>query len=91
MQPGRIHSVELLELALQVSVRLGYRVQEDMLEGFPGGACHFKGNKWLVVDPSQPCRERLQIVLDALAGDPDLALVKVPPVLTRAIKRRSAA
>ena len=91
MEQGRIHSVELLEMALKVSVRLGYRVQEDLLGGFPGGACHFKGNKWLVVDPSQPCRERLQVVLDTLAGDPDIALVEVPPVLARAMKRRSAA
>jgi hypothetical protein len=69
MLTHRIHSVDLLEMALEAAVRLGYRIREDALDGFPGGACELKGQKWLFLDPSQTTQERLQLVLDALASD----------------------
>ncbi|MEX2138970.1 MAG: hypothetical protein WD894_06890 [Pirellulales bacterium] len=90
MEHGRIHSVELLELALQAAAQLGYRIREDAL-GFPGGACQLKGQKWLFVDPTLSSRERLQLVLDALAADPITATTELPPPLAQAVKQASAA
>jgi hypothetical protein len=91
MEQGWIHSADLLESALRITAQLGYQVREDLLDGFPGGACRLKGKKWLFVDPSLTCRERLQIVLDALAGDPDTAGIELPTALAQVINGRTAA
>jgi hypothetical protein len=83
---GRIHSIELLEMALVTAERLGYRLREDSLDGFPGGACYLKGQKWLVLDPALGSRERLELVIDALAADPGAATLDLPAPLARAIR-----
>jgi hypothetical protein len=91
MEQGRFHSVELLEMALEAAARLGYRIREDSLGGFAGGACQLKGQKWLFFDPTLSSRERLQLVLDAFAADPDTATADLPPPLARVVKHRFAA
>ena len=87
----RIHSVELLELALATARRLGYRVREDALGGFAGGGCQIKGQKWLLLDPNLSTRERLQVVLDVLAADGDLAAIDLSPPLAAALQCTRAA
>jgi hypothetical protein len=91
MQQRRIHSVDLLELSLNCAERLGYRLREESLGGFPGGACQLKGKKWLFLDPAQTPRERLQVVVDALAGDSTVETWELPTPLARAICHRRAA
>ena len=91
MEQGRVYSVELLEEALEVAAKLGYRIREDALDGFPGGACEVKGQKWLFVDPALSVRERLQLVLDALAVDPRATSLDLPPSLMNVIGRMRAA
>jgi hypothetical protein len=91
MDLGRIYSVELLEMAMQAAATLGYRVREDALGGFPGSACQIKGQKWLFVDPALCVRERLQLVLDALAADPNAMSLDLPPPLMNVIRRMRAA
>ena len=44
-------TVELLEEALELARRAGYRVRQEWLEGCAGGACVIKGQKWLFLDP----------------------------------------
>jgi hypothetical protein len=78
-------------LSLDCAVRLGYRLREDALGGMPGGACELKGRKWLFLDPAQTPRERLQVVVDALAGDPAVETWDLPTPLARAIGHRRAA
>jgi hypothetical protein len=83
-----MHSVELLELALDAARQLGYVVREDALGGFPGGACQIKGKKWLFLDPSRATRERLELVLEAIAADPLATVTQLPPQLMRLLKIR---
>jgi hypothetical protein len=83
---GRIHSIELLEMALAAVEKLGYRIREDSLDGFAGGACQLKGQKWLVIDPALASRERLELVIDALAADPGVTAIDLPAPLVRAIR-----
>jgi hypothetical protein len=91
MEQGRIHSVELLELALDAAAKVGYRIREDALGGFPGGACQLNGQKWLFVDPTLPPRERLQLVLQALAADPLTVTIDLPLPLAQVVKHAQAA
>jgi hypothetical protein len=91
MGHGRLHIVEFLEMALEAATRLGYRIREDVLGGYAGGACQLKGQKWLFIDPALSSRERLQVVLDALAADPAAAAADLPPPITSALKFRAAA
>jgi hypothetical protein len=86
MEQGRIHSLELLELAIDAASRLGYRIREDALGGFPGGACQIKDQKWLFLDPAQSTRERLLVVLAALAVDPGTAAVELSAPLAGLLK-----
>ena len=91
MEHGRIHSVELLEMALEAAARLGYRIREDALAGFPGGACQLKGQKWLFLDPSLSSRERLKITLDALAADPSTSTLDLRPEMKQVFQHRRPA
>jgi hypothetical protein len=91
MDLRRIHSVELLELALDCARRLGYLLREDALGGFPGGACEFKGQKWLLLEPAQTPRERLQVVIDAIAADPAVTTLHLPSPLAQVVAHRRAA
>ena len=45
-------TLELLEEALELARRAGYRVRKDWLDGCSGGACVIKGQKWLFLDPN---------------------------------------
>jgi hypothetical protein len=81
----------LLEAALEATAKLGYRIREDALGGFPGGVCQIKGQKWLFVDPALSVRDRLQIVLDALFADPTAMSIDLPPPLMNVIRFNRAA
>jgi hypothetical protein len=91
METGRVHSVELLEQALQEAKRLGFRIREDALDGCSGGACQIKGQRWLFIDPSLSTRERLELVLDALVALGEEIDRELSAPLARAIGNRRAA
>ncbi len=91
MEVGRVHSVELLEQALQAARQLGFRIREDVLDGCGGGACQIKGQRWLFLDPSLSTRERLELVLDALAAVPVPLAIELAPPLARVLHGRRAA
>ena len=59
-------TVELLEQALGLARRNGYKVREEYLDDCMGGACVIKGQKLLFLDPAQGPREQLEAVLNAL-------------------------
>jgi hypothetical protein len=87
----RVHCIDLLEMSLECAAELGYQLHEDALGGRPGGVCELKGRKWLFLDPAQTPRERLQIVIDALAADPAVQTATLPTQLKRVILIRRAA
>ena len=64
-----MHTLEILEEALQVAGRLGYTVRQEWLDGELGGACEFAGQKWIFLDIGSRVEDQLELVLEALRGD----------------------
>ena len=91
MEAGRVHSVELLEQALQAARQLGFRIREDALDGCTGGSCQIKGERWLFIDPSLSTRERLELVLEALVSLGNEIDRELSAPLSRVIHGRRAA
>jgi hypothetical protein len=85
-----MHTVELLEEALQLAAALGINVRQDWLSG-SGGACEIKGKRWLFVDLSLSHVEQLDQVLAALRDVPALSGKTLSPPLQRLVAPRKAA
>ena len=64
-----MHTVELLQEAVEAARRLGYEVRQDWLGGNGGGHCIVRGRKWLLLDVAQTADEQLDVVADALRGE----------------------
>jgi hypothetical protein len=64
-----MHTVELLQEAVEAARRLGYEVRQDWLGGDGGGHCIVRGRKWLLLDVAQTADEQLDVVADALRGE----------------------
>lgn len=60
-----MHTVELLEEAMQFAQSLGFAIRQDWLSG-SGGPCEIKGKRWLFVDLSLTHREQLDQVVAAI-------------------------
>ena len=87
-----MHTVELLQEALDAARRLGYEVRQDWLGGNGGGHCLVRGRKWLLLDVAQSVDEQLDIVVDALRDDAAAAgAVKSAQLVERLSPRRMAA
>ena len=65
-----MHTVELLEEALEVARQIGYQVRHEWLGAHGGGACEFAGRKWMFVDLALNAIEQLDQVTDSLRRDP---------------------
>lgn len=65
-----MHTVELLQEALDTARRLGYEVRQDWLGGNGGGHCLVRGRKWILLDVAQTAEEQLEIVVEALRTEP---------------------
>jgi hypothetical protein len=61
-----MHTVELLNEAVDAARRLGYEVRQDWLGGNGGGHCLVRGRKWLLLDVAQTVDEQLDVVACAL-------------------------
>jgi hypothetical protein len=64
-----MHTVALLQEALDTARRLGYEVRQDWLGGDGGGHCLVRGRKWLLLDVAQSADEQLDVVADALRSE----------------------
>jgi hypothetical protein len=76
-----MHTVELLQDAIEVAEQLGYRIRHEWLGGAGGGACEFGGRKWIFVDMALNTVEQLDQVAHAVSEDPGIYLVDLPPHL----------
>jgi hypothetical protein len=85
-----MHSVDLLEEALEALRQLGFRIREDLLEG-GGGVCHIKGKPWLFLDCGQSPREQLELACEALAAEPQAVHLALSPPLRRVLDLRKSA
>ena len=62
-----MHTVEQLENALARAKKLGYKVQQDWLDGC-GGGCEIAGQKWIYLDLALSTEEQLEQVLEVLSS-----------------------
>jgi hypothetical protein len=76
-----MHTVEILEQALELAGQLGYAVRQEWLAGSGGGACEVRGRKLLFLDLDLGVDEQLDQVLQALRGEPRAADGLAPPEL----------
>ena len=86
-----MHTVELLQVALETARRLGYEVRQDWLGGNGGGHCLVRGRKWILLDVAQTADEQLDVVVDALRGEPGAARAVRSPELVARLNVRMAA
>ena len=86
-----MHTVELLEQALDLAVRLGYTVRQEWLAGSGGGGCELKGRKLFFPRSRLGPDEQLEQVLEALRREPDAAKLPMPHELRELLKVRKIA
>lgn len=78
-----MHTVELLDQALEAARRLGYGVRQEWLGGVGGGRCQFAGRRWIFVDLALNVVEQLDQVVGALKSDPGIELAATSPGLRK--------
>jgi hypothetical protein len=86
-----MHTVELLDEAVEVARLLGFKIQQDWLGGEGTSACWVKGRKWLMVDLAQSYDEQLGEIAYALRGEIQLANVSMTPDLAEYLDVRRVA
>ena len=86
-----MHTVTLLDEAVQAARRLGYEVRQDWLGGDGGGHCIVRGRKWLLLDVAQTADEQLDVVAEALRGEIGAARAIQSPELAERLHLRSVA
>lgn len=86
-----MHTLDLLEQALEAARRLGYKVRYEALGDAGGGACQIKGQRMLFLDPADGPLEQLQTTVTALEDETALAQLAVGPELARLLQIRRAA
>ncbi|MCA9229938.1 MAG: hypothetical protein KDA57_04750 [Planctomycetales bacterium] len=84
-----MHTAQLLSQALDAARRLGFQVREESLDGAGGGHCLIRGKKCLLLDLTQPQREQLNDVLDALRSETGLATIPLAPALASMLQATS--
>ncbi|MGY8768092.1 MAG: hypothetical protein ACKVH8_06650 [Pirellulales bacterium] len=87
-----MHTLDLLEQAIETAKCLGYKIRQEWLDGQQGGLCEIAGTKWIFVDLSLNSMEKLDQVLDALGQDNALETATLPTDLDKIVhpKRRAA-
>ena len=86
-----MHTVAMLNEALDTARRLGYEVRQDWLGGDGGGHCIVRGRKWLLLDVAQSADEQLDVVADALRGEAGADRAVRSPELAKRLHLRTAA
>jgi len=86
-----MHTVELLESALHLADRLGYRIRQESLGGLSGGGCELLGQKILFLDLSLGPEDQLDQVVDTLRREPGAAGLPMPQKLRELLRLRRSA
>lgn len=86
-----MHTVELLEQAIEAAKRLGFHVRQDWLGGSAGGSCEIRGKKWIFVDLALSPLEQFGQVADAIRHEAAMSTLALSPALRRALRINSAA
>jgi hypothetical protein len=86
-----MHTVELLQEALNTARQLGFDVRQDWLGGNGGGHCLVRGRKWLLLDLAQTPADQLDVVAEALRSESDTIRLDLSPELSQRIELPRAA
>ena len=86
-----MHTVELLEEALELAGRLGYQVREEWLGGSGGGGCELKGRKILFLDLALAPVDQLDQVVQTLHREPNVAALAMGHQLRQLMDVRKSA
>jgi len=86
-----MHTVELLQEAVETARGLGYEIRQDWLGGDGGGHCLVRGRRLLLLDVAQSPDEQLDVVVDALRGERRATSLKISPTLAERLATRAAA
>jgi hypothetical protein len=86
-----MHTVEVLEQALDLAERLGYRIRQEWLGGSGGGGCELNGQKVLFLDLALGPVDQLDQVVDTLQREPGAAALSMPNQLRELLSVRSSA
>ena len=86
-----MHTVEILDQALDLAVRLGYTVRQEWFAGSGGGCCEVKGRKFLFLDLDLDPEEQLEQVLSALRHQPAAQTLPMSRELGELLKVRKIA
>ena len=85
-----MHTVELLEEAIGLAERTGYKVRQEWLSG-SGGGCEVEGQKWIFLDLAAGPLDQLEQIVEALRRDPNAILLPMPhPLRELLVVRKSA-
>jgi hypothetical protein len=85
-----MHTVELLDEAIDLAKQMGMVVREEWFSGAAAGACEFKGRRWLFLDLALSPSEKLDVVAAALRSVPIPPGTLVSPPLARLLELRKA-
>lgn len=85
-----MHTVEMLEQAIGLAVRLGYTVRQEWLAGSGGGGCELKGRRLFFLDLDLGPAEQLEQVLETLRRESDIKL-PMPQDLRELLRLRKIA
>jgi hypothetical protein len=89
--PGLMSEIlGLLAEGMQLASDLGYRVREEPLGDLPGGGCVVGGTRQILLNLEQGPSERLEQLLDVLAGDPATADEPKSRALAARLQERQA-
>jgi hypothetical protein len=86
-----MHTVQLLNEALDAARRLGFEVRQDWVGGNGGGHCLVRGRRLLLLDVAQSPDEQLEVVAEALRGDDRVATLRISCSLAELIADKVAA
>ncbi|NQT15597.1 MAG: hypothetical protein HQ582_22765 [Planctomycetes bacterium] len=85
-----MHTVELLEEAIALAERTGYKVRQEWLSG-GGGCCELKGQKWIFLDLAAGPMDQLDQVVQTLRRDPEVISHPIPHALRGLLAVRKSA
>lgn len=86
-----MHTVEMLEQALDLATRFGYTIRQECLAGCGGGGCELKGQKLFFLDLDLAPDEQLEQMLETLRREPEAVNLSMPHELQDMLKVRKIA
>ena len=86
-----MHTVEILQQALDLATRLGYGVRQEWLGGSGGGGCELNGQKLFFLDLALDPGEQLDQLLKVLRYEPEAVRLPMPHELRELLRPRKSA